>query len=144
MVEEPPVVSSVHGAESAEDPPVESRKGALLHGNRFSAFPWDLLSRLRTAWRMVTQPTGTPARGTPRGGQTIVPAMATFKWRGTPAWGIPAKGKVRTPVDSCRGGGPLSECDTPLEGRDHAAYGIPVKGRKGFKLLMVLDVEYGC
>ena len=37
----------------------------------------------------------------------------------------------------------MSECDTPLEGRDHAAYGTPVKGREGFELLTVLDVKYG-
>ena len=37
----------------------------------------------------------------------------------------------------------MSECDTPLERRDHAAYGTPVKGRERFELLVVLDVEYG-
>ena len=136
-------MASINGAKSVKDLPLQSGKGAFLDGDRFDASPWHLLSRLRNAWRMTAQPTGTPARGTPRGGQTIVPAMTTFEWRGTPARGIPTKGKVRAPVVSNRSGGAVSECDALLERRDHAAYDTPVKGGERFELLVVLDVEYG-
>ena len=114
MVEESPLVTSIHGAESVEDSPVQSSKGTFLNGDRFDASPWHLLSRLRNAWGMTAHPTGTPARGTPRGGKTIIPTMATFDWSGVPARSIPAKGEVRAPVTCCRGGGPLGECNTPL------------------------------
>ena len=78
VVKKSPISTAICGAEGVQDASVESRKGTFLDIERPVRSYQRHVLRLVGTGRMAARHWGTPARGTPSGGQTIIPAVTTF------------------------------------------------------------------